>query len=78
MVIVTSPSRRRFELLYFLYKILHIYIDLKLKSPLIVYLHLMTTYNIPGAQRYFPGFDGTRDMAGCAGNDRFHSLDRCH
>lgn len=45
-------------------------------SPLIVYLHLMTTYNTPDAQHYFPGFDGKRDMAGCAGNDCFHFLDR--
>lgn len=78
MVIVTSPSTRRFELLYLLHKIPYVYFDLKLMSPLIVYLHLMTTYNTPDAQHYFPGFDGKRDMAGCAGNDHFHFLDRHH
>lgn len=27
-------------------------------------------------QRSFPGFDGKRGLAGCAGNDHFHFLDR--
>lgn len=51
---------------------------LKLMSPLIVYLHLMTTYSIPDSQHYFPGFASKKDMAGCAGNDHFSFLDWHH
>lgn len=51
---------------------------LELMPLLIVYLHLMTTYSIPDAQHYFPGFASKKDMAGCAGNDRFSFLDRHH
>jgi len=78
VVIVTSSSRRRFELLYLLHKILCINFDFKLTSPLIVYLHLTTTHNIPDVQYYFPGFDGKRDTAGCAANYNFQFLDRHH
>lgn len=56
MVVVTISSRRRFELLYLLHNILYIHFDLKLSCPLIVYLHLRTTYSIPGAQHDLPDF----------------------